>query len=410
MSGLSGQPILILGMHRSGTSYLAHVMESLGVFIGDNLVGPEKGNPRGHFEAVPVLELHQKLLAARLSPDRRAFDDGMLVQHPFEGDATPDEIRQGQDILDLLRRPGLFGWKEPRTCLFLDFWLELLPDAWAVGVYRHPLEIQQSLLRREHWDLALFPDQAMRAYGTYNREILRHRFKQRFLFNANAGFADLDTLTKRLIETFHLRPSDGLPVFHASEFHTIAISEALHELTRLVFPEAVATFDALQEAAQIPFTWSAREDDPRITRLAGEVKPLLQDLPPEGRAYFAPLLDWVASGRDNSLFGRYAFLGEEIGGRVRRVEEWNRKAAGIYKENERLAADYKRMGTEYASQQAFLAKQKETQAKIWSELSRTGQSWKEQRELITRLLEEKKELEEAVRLLQKKPPPTGEES
>jgi len=397
MTRATGQTILILGMHRSGTSYLANLMESLGVFIGDKLVGPQKGNPRGHFEAVPVLEFHQKLMTRHLGPDRRAFDDGMLVQQPMETEVEPGEKEAAARLLEELRRPGPWGWKEPRTCLFLDLWTQLLPEAGAVAVYRHPLEIQQSLLRREHWDLALFPDQAMRAFVTYNREILRHTFPQRFVFNANAGFSDVAALAGGLCDTFDLKQSGTAPEFHAEEFHSVAVSEPLHELTRLVFPDAAETFDALQRESRIPFSWQARDDDARLQEISKNLEPVLSDLPPEGRAWFAPLLDWLAAGRDPSIFGRYIHLGEEIGGRVQRVEEWNRQAAVIYKENERLAADYKRMGTEFARQQEFLGKQKETQAKLWSELSRTGQSWKEQRQLIDRLIAEKRGLEEQLR-------------
>lgn len=70
MLGISGmdQPLapalVIAGMHRSGTSLVASLVASAGVHIGDRLMGPERGNLKGHFEDFDFCELHLKALAA----------------------------------------------------------------------------------------------------------------------------------------------------------------------------------------------------------------------------------------------------------------------------------------------------------------------------------------------------------
>lgn len=408
MSESTQQPLLILGMHRSGTSFLARLMQTLGVFIGDQLVGPQRGNPRGHFEARPVLEFHQNLINRRIASTRRAFDDGMLVQSPLRGDYTEEEIREAGELVSSMERDGFWGWKEPRTCLFLDLWQKILPEAMGVIVYRHPLDVHQSLLRREHWDLALFPDQAMRAYTLYNRCLLDSGLETPFIFNANAGFSDVKDLTARLSAAFGLNPAEDLPEFHRTEFKMLRVSPALHQLTGLIYPEAVEAFEAFQDRTAIPYTWEERDDDSQLEEIYAQMAPVVSGLPPEGRAFLGPLLDWWASDRDPAVFDLYATLGEEIGGRVRRVEEWNREAAQIFKENERLSADYERMGKEFAKQQAFLAKQASTQAKVWEELTRTGDSWIEQRDLIKTLLEEKRGLLDEIRQLKEGPGPGGD--
>lgn len=390
------QPLLILGMHRSGTSYLARLMQSLGVFIGDELVGPKKGNPRGHFEALPMLEFHQKLIAARIDESRRAFDDGMLAQKPLSGDYSEAEKEEAFHLVEAMRRPGHWGWKEPRTSLFLDLWTQLLPSARAVIVYRHPLEVHQSMLRREHWDLALFPDQAMRAYAIYNRAILAQAFPGTFCFNANTGFKDVAGLAGKLTDAFGLQAVEELPTFHAGEFKSLRVSQPLHQLATLVYPEAMAAFDSLQELAEVPFVWQSRPDDDHFDRLYDHLAPVAENLPAAARAFLGPLLDgWAVDGMEATM-DLYSRLAEEIGGRVQRVEQWNRDAARIFEENERLSADYERMGREFAKQQEFLAKQAETQAKVWQELSRTGESWKEQRTMIEDLLKEKRQLQEEL--------------
>lgn len=402
MSTDSGQPILILGMHRSGTSFLARLVQALGVFIGDDLVGPQKGNPRGHFEARPVLEFHQRLIAARQGPGRHAFDEGMLVQEPFTEAFSEEENRLALELLEAIRRPGPWGWKEPRTCLFLQDWMQLLPSARQLVVYRHPLEVQQSLLRRGHWDLALFPDQAIRAYQTYNTALLGCR-QDAFVFNANAGFARLPELAGRLARHFGLELPAQLPEFHEGEFKGLRVSRSLHRLFAVCFPEAAAVFDQLQERAAIPYAWVEREDDPALEQAAAALAVIVDGLPAAGRAFLTPLLDWLASGRDPGLLPAYGALGAEIGEHIRAVKKWNEEAAVIYEDNERLAAECKRLGDEYARQQEFLARQTATQAKVWEELKWTGESWKKQRDFIDKITREKEALQARLDALTKPP-------
>ena len=42
--------VLILGMHRSGTSVLSAGLQSMGVYLGDKLFSPESDNPKGNYE------------------------------------------------------------------------------------------------------------------------------------------------------------------------------------------------------------------------------------------------------------------------------------------------------------------------------------------------------------------------
>src|SRR3546814_15012580 len=56
--------ILILGMHRSGTSALTRVLNLLGVALGERLMPAGKGNESGHWESLAVYEAHEQLLTA----------------------------------------------------------------------------------------------------------------------------------------------------------------------------------------------------------------------------------------------------------------------------------------------------------------------------------------------------------
>lgn len=396
----SAHPLLILGMHRSGTSYLANLLNSFGVHIGKDLVGPEKGNPRGHFEEKSLVEFHQKLIGARISEHRRAFDDGMLVQEAFDGNYTAEERAEARKIVEDLQQPGWWGWKEPRTCLFIDLWREILPDLRSIVVYRHPLEVHYSLLRREHWDLALFPDQAMHAYVIYNRPLLalgKTGNENVFIFNGNAGYGQLDSLAERLSEFISLPVPGKMPEFYAKEFHGLRISKTAHRLFGLLYPEAAKSFDQIQSLSSIPYVFHDREDDVELEDVFNCLHPLLKDAAPEVRAIFGPYLDSVILRKENlDTPNLYTRLAEEVGAHIRRVEAWNQAANKIYEDNQQLHEENKRLGADYKKQQAFLAKQKATHNKIWGELQRTGKSWKEQREIIQKLMAENETLKKKL--------------
>jgi hypothetical protein len=58
------RPLIICGMHRSGTSFVASLVAGAGVHLGDTLLESSPGNPRGHFEDVGILDFHRTVLIA----------------------------------------------------------------------------------------------------------------------------------------------------------------------------------------------------------------------------------------------------------------------------------------------------------------------------------------------------------
>ena len=55
--------LLVIGMHRSGTSALTHVLSLMGAALPQKLLGATLGNPMGHWEPVRLIEAHDALLA-----------------------------------------------------------------------------------------------------------------------------------------------------------------------------------------------------------------------------------------------------------------------------------------------------------------------------------------------------------
>lgn len=159
--------VLVLGgMHRSGTSLLASLFEGAGVSVGTRLLGSGTGNDAGHFEDLDFQEFHQRALVGNgLAAEGFTAEALPRVPEPLHAEAL-------RIVGDRRRQGGVWGWKDPRTVLFLDFWAEQLPDARYVFVFRRPWEVVDSFFRRGDPAFAFNPPLAARVWLHYNRRIL----------------------------------------------------------------------------------------------------------------------------------------------------------------------------------------------------------------------------------------------
>jgi hypothetical protein len=157
MDRSGSEALLVLGMHRSGTSSIAGAMVRLGGVAPLNLLPPADDNPKGFFESSVLVTLNDKILAAGGShwEDWRHFDPACI-------DATAALTLKGEAKSVLA---GEFGHarlaviKDPRMCRLMPFWSEVFQEAnWSVRPIlqlRSPLEVALSLNRRDGLPLGL---------------------------------------------------------------------------------------------------------------------------------------------------------------------------------------------------------------------------------------------------------------
>lgn len=237
-------------MHRSGTSLAASVLAEAGLDIGvRGDVGLGVGQPRGHFEDREFYHLHEALLAAA---GRSCFTAGEI-----SGDGIPPELEARARALVAARADRPFwGWKNPRTCLYLELWERLLPEARYLLLYRHPVDVALSLWRRNtDPELQQDPRLALRSWEHHNRQLLslRDRHPERcFVAHAPALAADLAGFVRRLREKLALPLRDG-------DFEALYDPKELAPSCRPsrsawegLMPEALALYDRLEEVADLP--------------------------------------------------------------------------------------------------------------------------------------------------------------
>ncbi|TAK48592.1 MAG: glycosyltransferase [Xanthobacteraceae bacterium] len=144
--------LLVLGMHRSGTSALTRILSLLGAGLPKHVMGARPGNERGHWEPEKLVAIHDAMLAAARSrwDDWRAFDPARLDP------ATAARFRAEivQLLLEEYGAAPLFILKDPRICRFAPFYTEILQD---LGVesrfilpFRNPVAVVSSLDARNH--------------------------------------------------------------------------------------------------------------------------------------------------------------------------------------------------------------------------------------------------------------------
>lgn len=146
---------------------VAHYLQLCGVNMGQRLQPADIGNPRGYFEDSDFLSLHQDLLSY--------FDLSIFPTNDRSlSRQIPDRFKlRAQEILSHKAGSAVWGWKDCRTALFLEFWRQMVPDLKLLFLFRHPLLVVDSLLRRgTDFIVARRPAIAFQSWRIHNRRIL----------------------------------------------------------------------------------------------------------------------------------------------------------------------------------------------------------------------------------------------
>ncbi len=143
--------VIVLGMHRSGTSLVAEMLHRGGVFGRvQECLPSDRWNARGYWELVPLVEFNESLLRAvgaswsfPPSDNQDLFLSELAQQSSYR--------TQALNLLGSMQVPAHndWFWKDPRLSLLLPFWREIWGEPRYVICVRDPIEICRSLLSRD---------------------------------------------------------------------------------------------------------------------------------------------------------------------------------------------------------------------------------------------------------------------
>ena len=156
MRDSSLSPLIIIGMHRSGTGMIAQILENLGLFTGWK---KQHNHETLFFMNINDWLLHQSC-ASWDYPEpfhfllenkeiRALATDYMRSMVRIPAVASFLGWRKCLRYRSLLNLNFSWGWKDPRNTYTLPLWLEIFPDAKVIHIRRNGIDVANSLVKRE---------------------------------------------------------------------------------------------------------------------------------------------------------------------------------------------------------------------------------------------------------------------
>ena len=177
--------VLILGMHRSGTSCLAGSLERCGLFLG-NVGRSSRNNAKGNLEIKRARRLNERILTV---------SGGRWFRPPPTITLSWWQKLAMRSIVIGVSRHKPCGLKDPRLLLLLDTWLSVIRSFTLVGTFRHPTAVARSLARRS----PMSAEHANQLWLYYNQKLIQ--LHQRYQFPiVEFDLADVEAYRKTVAD------------------------------------------------------------------------------------------------------------------------------------------------------------------------------------------------------------------
>lgn len=186
--------ILVVGMHRSGTSLATNILSEMSIGSTGKLIEADVNNPEGYFERSDITEIQEQLLIKlnRWWPSEegtKALPDKWLEQN-----CTMDASEKIKELLTN-EEDKIIAIKDPRTSRLLPLWKgiaeEIQREIRIVLAIRHPNEVIASLVKRDHEATGMDETRAARLWWIHNREtILNSKGLPRMIIDYATWFSD----------------------------------------------------------------------------------------------------------------------------------------------------------------------------------------------------------------------------
>lgn len=141
--------LIVLGMHRSGTSTVTGLLHLMGASVGPDaaLIGANEENPKGFWERRDVIAINDALLKQHHCAwyNLSHWPEEWAAGEPQPNEALAEQMRA---VLNDFSGEVPVVLKDPRLCHTLPYWLPLLDNVRLVLVYREPMAIARSLATR----------------------------------------------------------------------------------------------------------------------------------------------------------------------------------------------------------------------------------------------------------------------
>ena len=188
--------IVVLGMHRSGTSLMTGLLQIFGVYLGGDLMeAVSDRNPKGHFEHNRIYRINEEILTELDS----SWDDIKGLPKNWHKLKRISEYKERikRIIKEDFGKLDMFGLKEPRICILLPLYLEIFRELKIEPLFvimmRKEIEVAKSL--KKIYNLSL--NKSLELYKKYNNNIEKYTKKKKRIY---VEFDDLINNVEKVID------------------------------------------------------------------------------------------------------------------------------------------------------------------------------------------------------------------
>lgn len=264
---LRNGPVVIAGMHRSGTSVLALILQIIGVQLGDNLIPKDQQNHDGYGEDIEIVNINRRLLNRQIVNKGEGWKDwGWTINKNSSSKQLIDSswTREAQEYIASRSLSDRFwGWKDPRNTLLLENFLEIEPNSKIIGIYRYPWEIVEALQRVKPPIFIQNPGWCLNIWSYYNEILIN--FAEKYpekcvIVNSNQLMKDplaiLEKIQKRWgWPTSQLSPTQKTRInnlIRPDKHLSTKLNDPLVKLNILCSPKEISILKRLDSIADIP--------------------------------------------------------------------------------------------------------------------------------------------------------------
>ena len=230
-----GKLLLVLGMHRSGTSAVMGLLEDHGVELGPARAKRNEFNRRGNREILPLRRIHERIL------DRAG---GSWYEPPDSVEVTADDRSDRDAILDGIEG-DVIALKDPRMLFAMELWREL--DPLPIGVIRNPVAVRESLGHRasEGMGPVLLPADWEALWRRYNEALIAEAEPGAFPIVDFDRVDDIDGQVRAALRAHGVKPTGESTSFD----HSLISARAGEDWSADAEPESSELWERLQELA-----------------------------------------------------------------------------------------------------------------------------------------------------------------
>ena len=224
--------LIILGMHRSGTSCITKIFNLTGIDLGKNLLQPQRDNPQGFWEDWYLVQINQQILKN---------SNGSWDKPPSEIHVS---LKNKLDILSFIynnrSKSKVFGFKDPRILLTWDAWKPYFKNHVIVGVFRHPTSVSKSLYTRNQINEKF----GNKLWYEYNSKLLEINKSENITFINFDNYLTFEDKIKKIVSIVGLNyNSEALNFYDNSNRNSDCIEEIINKKNKNIYNQLLKEED-----------------------------------------------------------------------------------------------------------------------------------------------------------------------